>query len=68
MPGLTVPSAQTYTLIAMEQNIRQKLLEINGRFYKQFAPSFSATRGRIQPGVRQLLPRLLEADQILDVG
>lgn len=52
----------------MEQNIRQKLLEINGRFYKQFAPSFSATRGRIQPGVRQLLPRLLEADQILDVG
>ncbi|MCB2209443.1 class I SAM-dependent methyltransferase [bacterium] len=52
----------------MEQNIRQKLLEINDRFYDQFASSFSATRGRVQPGVRQLLPRLLAADHILDVG
>jgi 2-polyprenyl-3-methyl-5-hydroxy-6-metoxy-1,4-benzoquinol methylase len=52
----------------MKVHIRQTLLEINDRFYHQFAPSFSATRGRVQPGVRQLLPRLLEADQILDVG
>lgn len=52
----------------MEPRIQAQLLAINRRFYDQFAPSFSVTRGRVQPGVRSLLPDLLKAKAILDVG
>ncbi len=52
----------------MEPKIRKRLLEINQEFYDRFAPSFSVTRGRVQPGVRKLLPRLLKAETILDIG
>ncbi len=65
---LTVGSAQTYTLTVMKEQIQQTLLAINHRFYDQFAPSFSATRGRVQSGVRQLLPQLLAGKALLDIG
>lgn len=52
----------------MDQHTQAKLLEINRTFYDQFSPSFSATRGRVQPGVNKLIEDIdLEAD-VLDVG
>ncbi|MBG0788024.1 MAG: methyltransferase domain-containing protein, partial [Anaerolineaceae bacterium] len=57
-----------YTLHAMNAQTQQHLIDLNRRFYDQFAGSFSDTRNRAQPGVRQLVPELLTADTILDVG
>lgn len=48
--------------------MQTQLLEINRRFYDQFAESFSITRDRIQPGVRSLLPRLSQASSLMDLG
>jgi tRNA (uracil-5-)-methyltransferase TRM9 len=44
------------------------LIEINREFYTQFGDSFSATRHRIQPGVRRVLERLKGDESILDLG
>ena len=52
----------------MKPRIQTQLLDINRRFYDQFAASFSVTRDRVQPGVCSLLPRLEEAGRILDLG
>ena len=57
-----------YTLHAMNAQTQDHLLDLNRRFYDQFAASFSDTRNRAQPGVRQLVPDLLSAANILDVG
>jgi tRNA (uracil-5-)-methyltransferase TRM9 len=46
----------------------QKILDLNRQFYQTFAAQFSATRQRLQPGVLRLLPRLMEAQRILDLG
>ncbi len=46
----------------------QKIIDINGQFYQTFAVQFSATRQRLQPGVLRLLPTLLKAQSILDLG
>ena len=48
--------------------IAARLLEINCRFYADFGRPFSATRRRIQPGVRRILERLDGAERILDLG
>jgi len=45
-----------------------RLLDINRQFYQTFAADFSATRGRIQPGVRTVLDRLGGSESILDLG
>lgn len=52
----------------MNSNVQSKIFDINRRFYEQFAPSFSITRDRVQPGVRGLLPQLSQAGRVLDVG
>jgi tRNA (uracil-5-)-methyltransferase TRM9 len=57
-----------YTLVTMEKDTRNVLLRLNQTFYDQFAGSFSATRGRVQPGVWRLLDGMLDAGRILDVG
>ncbi|MBG0770841.1 MAG: methyltransferase domain-containing protein [Anaerolineaceae bacterium] len=57
-----------YTLHAMDSQTQNHLIDLNRRFYDQFATSFSDTRNRAQPGVRQLVPDLLSAATILDVG
>jgi SAM-dependent methyltransferase len=44
------------------------LIEINREFYSRFGNSFSATRHRIQPGVRRLLGKLKGDESILDLG
>jgi tRNA (uracil-5-)-methyltransferase TRM9 len=52
----------------MRAAAKRKLLEINQKFYDQYAASFSATRGRVQPGVLRLLKDIRRAASILDVG
>jgi len=52
----------------MERKVQQRLLKINQIFYQRYAGSFSATRGRVQPGVRSLLKAIHQNDAILDVG
>lgn len=44
------------------------LIEINREFYTRFGASFSATRQRIQPGVRRVLEILKGDESILDLG
>lgn len=52
----------------MDKNVQGKLLEINQQFYDCFASSFSATRGRVQPGVHQFVNRMDQDSSILDIG
>jgi tRNA (uracil-5-)-methyltransferase TRM9 len=56
----------------MNDDIITKLININRQFYQTFALQFSATRGRIQPGVRRILQTYLPEDQpeirVLDLG
>jgi SAM-dependent methyltransferase len=44
------------------------LIDINREFYERFGDSFSATRHRIQPGVRRMLEMLKGDEAILDLG
>lgn len=46
----------------------QRLLALNRDFYTRFSDSFSATRHRIQPGVRRALEMLKGDQHILDLG
>jgi 2-polyprenyl-3-methyl-5-hydroxy-6-metoxy-1,4-benzoquinol methylase len=43
-------------------------MELNLQFYQTFAKDFSATRGRLQPGVQRILTDLEGTEHILDVG
>ena len=52
----------------MQKAIQQRLLEINRRFYEDYASSFSATRGKVQPGVTQLMGWFGNECRLLDVG
>jgi tRNA (uracil-5-)-methyltransferase TRM9 len=45
-----------------------RLIELNRQFYQTFALQFSATRGRIQPGVRRVLVNLSHEADMLDLG
>lgn len=45
-----------------------RLSEINKLFYQTFALPFSATRSRIQPGVRRILERIGSQARLLDLG
>ena len=46
----------------------QRLIEINRQFYTVFGAPFSATRQRIQPGVRKIISNLVGNESILDLG
>jgi SAM-dependent methyltransferase len=52
----------------VKAEIAQRLIELNRRFYTEFGGPFSATRGRIQPGVRRVLDTLRGDESILDLG
>jgi tRNA (uracil-5-)-methyltransferase TRM9 len=52
----------------MDAVIIAQLLEINHQFYRKNGAEFSATRGRLQPGVQQILDRLEGWENILDLG
>lgn len=45
-----------------------RLLAINREFYHRFGASFSATRQRLQPGVKKILNTIQEDDSVLDLG
>jgi 2-polyprenyl-3-methyl-5-hydroxy-6-metoxy-1,4-benzoquinol methylase len=52
----------------MDSRIADHLIAINRDFYTRFGNSFSATRQRIQPGVRRVLEMLKGDESILDLG
>jgi tRNA (uracil-5-)-methyltransferase TRM9 len=52
----------------MEAETASRLIELNRQFYQTFGKDFSATRGRLQPGVRRVLDGLQGTEQILDMG
>lgn len=52
----------------MDSGTAARLIEINREFYTRFGDAFSATRHRIQPGVRRVLGRLKGDESILDLG
>jgi tRNA (uracil-5-)-methyltransferase TRM9 len=45
-----------------------RLLALNHDFYEKFGASFSATRQRLQPGVKRILETLKGDESILDLG
>lgn len=52
----------------MNVEIAARLIELNHEFYTRFGDSFSATRHRIQPGVRRVIESLSGDENILDLG
>lgn len=52
----------------MNAEIAQRLLALNRQFYTDFGTSFSATRNRLQPGVRRMVESLKGDETILDLG
>lgn len=55
-------------IIVMNPETIEFLLNLNRDFYDTYAKSFSSSRFTIQPGIRRLVPQLLEVDSILDLG
>jgi SAM-dependent methyltransferase len=52
----------------MDSDTATKLIALNRDFYDRFGASFSATRRRLQPGVRRLIETLNGDERILDLG
>jgi len=52
----------------VDENTRNLLIDLNRTFYQTFAQEFSATRQRLQPGVRRLLDKISYLENILDLG
>ncbi len=52
----------------MDASITKQLIELNRKFYDQFGESFSATRQRLQPGVKQILDSIQADESVLDLG
>lgn len=52
----------------MDSGTARRLIEMNRDFYTRFGGSFSATRRRIQPGIRRFLEMLKGDESILDLG
>jgi tRNA (uracil-5-)-methyltransferase TRM9 len=52
----------------MDTSTACQLVELNRQFYADFGKNFSATRQRLQPGVRKILSGLEGKERILDLG
>jgi SAM-dependent methyltransferase len=52
----------------MDAAIAKRLIELNRGFYQTLADPFSATRGRLQPGVQRVLAEIPLDARILDLG
>ena len=52
----------------MDSATAARLIELNRDFYTHFGDSFSATRHRIQSGLRRVLEKLNGEENILDLG
>jgi len=53
---------------AMDTEIAHTLIRLNQQFYQTFAAPFSATRQKIQPGVRKITGQIPPLSRILDLG
>ncbi len=52
----------------MDSATTERLLALNREFYDRFGGSFSATRQRLQPGVKKILDSIRQDDSVLDLG
>ncbi len=52
----------------MNLTIVDQLLAINREFYNHFGNEFSATRQRLQPGVKKILNSIKQDESVLDLG
>src|SRR5512143_2011429 len=52
----------------MDSVTAARLIELNRDFYSRFGGAFSATRGRLQPGVLRILRSLRGDESVLDLG
>ncbi|MCQ3936298.1 MAG: hypothetical protein DPW18_04545 [Chloroflexi bacterium] len=52
----------------MDSSTAARLLQLNRKFYDRFGDSFSATRRRLQPGVKKILETIREDESVLDLG
>jgi tRNA (uracil-5-)-methyltransferase TRM9 len=52
----------------VDLNTVNHLIELNHQFYQTFAGAFSATRQRIQPGVRRQIEHIPAGARLLDLG
>ncbi|MBM3181112.1 MAG: class I SAM-dependent methyltransferase [Chloroflexi bacterium] len=52
----------------MNLTIVDQLLAINRKFYNHFGNEFSATRQRLQPGVKKILNSIKQDESVLDLG
>ncbi len=52
----------------MDATARAALLRLNRQFYQTFGTAFAEKRGRLQPGVTRLLPRIAPTARVLDLG
>lgn len=52
----------------MQAATAQRLIQLNKEFYQRHAESFSATRGRLQPGVLRVLQGVPTDGSVLDLG
>jgi SAM-dependent methyltransferase len=52
----------------MQPSTIKQLIDLNRQFYQSFARPFSASRQRLQPGVRRLLPEFSKVALIIDLG
>jgi len=52
----------------MNKETAEKLIALNREFYDRFGKSFSATRQRLQPGVKRILDSFKGDENILDLG
>jgi SAM-dependent methyltransferase len=52
----------------MQAETAARLIDLNRQFYQTFALQFSATRQRLQPGVRRVLDNLPSSASLLDLG
>jgi SAM-dependent methyltransferase len=53
---------------AVDADLAQRLIDLNQRFYQNFAEAFSDTRGRLQPGVLRVLEDFPARADVLDLG
>jgi SAM-dependent methyltransferase len=52
----------------VNSDIAKQLIELNQKFYNDFGDSFSATRQRLQPGVKKILETIKQDESVLDLG
>ena len=52
----------------MNPATRETLLALNRAFYDRFGAAFAQKRGRLQPGIARVLPRIPATASVLDIG